>query len=149
MNNKKGFTLVELLSVIAILTILVLIALPNIVGFFTSSKMNSFKNELQSAYSASEEKWVKDHITHRGEIVYARTASNNCELSLDLSGRQTFNYYIKMNNKGKIIEYYAEDGIYQYMYTGDGLEKEDITEVVEMSKININDRINFTCDGKV
>ena len=149
MIKKKGFTLVELLSVIAILTILVLIALPNIVGFFTSSKMNSFKNELQSAYSASEEKWVKDHITHRGEIVYARTASNNCELSLDLSGRQTFNYYIKMNNKGKIIEYYAEDGIYQYMYTGDGLEKEDITEVVEMSKININDRINFTCDGKV
>ena len=54
-----------------------------------------------------------------------------------------------MNNKGKIIEYYAEDGIYQYMYTGDGLEKEDITEVVEMSKINITDRINVTCDGKV
>ena len=149
MIKKKGFTLVELLSVIAILTILVLIALPNIVGFFTSSKMNSFKNEVQSAYSASEEKWVKDHITHRGEIVYARTASNNCELSLDLSGRQTFNYYIKMNNKGKIIEYYAEDGIYQYIYTGDGLKKEDITEVVEMSKINITDRINVTCDGKV
>lgn len=149
MNNKKGFTLVELLSVIAILTILVLIALPNIVGFFTSSKMNSFKNEVQSAYSASEEKWVKDHITHRGEIVYAKTANNNCELSLDLSGRQTFNYYIKMNNKGKIIEYYAEDGIYQYIYTGDGLKKEDITEVVEMSKINITDRINVTCDGKV
>ena len=34
MSNKKGFTLVELLAVIAILAILVVIALPNVIGKF-------------------------------------------------------------------------------------------------------------------
>ena len=40
--KKKGFTLVELLAVIAILSILVIIALPNIVGMFTKAKKDLF-----------------------------------------------------------------------------------------------------------
>lgn len=32
--NKKGFTLVELLAVIAILAILVIVAMPNVLGMF-------------------------------------------------------------------------------------------------------------------
>ena len=36
--NKKGFTLVELLAVITILAILILIALPNIMGLFNDAK---------------------------------------------------------------------------------------------------------------
>ena len=32
--NKKGFTLVELLAVIAILAILVIVAMPNVLGRF-------------------------------------------------------------------------------------------------------------------
>ena len=38
MNNKKGFTLVELLAVIAILDILVIIALPNIIKMYTKEQ---------------------------------------------------------------------------------------------------------------
>ena len=36
--SKKGFTLVELLAVIAILAILVIIALPNILKMFNNAK---------------------------------------------------------------------------------------------------------------
>ncbi|UKI58404.1 MAG: prepilin-type N-terminal cleavage/methylation domain-containing protein [Clostridium sp.] len=36
--NKKGFTLVELLAVIAILAILVLVAVPNVLGMFNNAK---------------------------------------------------------------------------------------------------------------
>ena len=43
--KKKGFTLVELSAVIAILSILVIIALPNIVGMFTKAKKDLFFSE--------------------------------------------------------------------------------------------------------
>lgn len=36
--NKRGFTLVELLAVIAILALLVIIALPNVLSMFNNAK---------------------------------------------------------------------------------------------------------------
>ena len=42
MKNKNGFTLVELLAVIAILAILVIIALPNVIKMFNNAKKSSF-----------------------------------------------------------------------------------------------------------
>lgn len=48
--NKKGFTLVELLAVIAILAILVIIALPNVIKMYNSAKkeyiLNGSKNSI-------------------------------------------------------------------------------------------------------
>ena len=40
MKRKNGFTLVELLAVIAILAILVIVAMPNILGMFNEAKQN-------------------------------------------------------------------------------------------------------------
>ena len=50
MNNKKGFTLVELLAVVAILSILVIIALPNIMGMFSNAKERLFLTEVKRIY---------------------------------------------------------------------------------------------------
>ena len=43
--NKKGFTLVELLAVIAILAILVIIALPNVLSMYNEARKNTFVTE--------------------------------------------------------------------------------------------------------
>ena len=40
--NKKGFTLVELLAVIAILALIVIIALPNVFSMFNEAKKDTF-----------------------------------------------------------------------------------------------------------
>ena len=47
MKNKNGFTLVELLAVIAILAILVVVAMPNVLGMFNEAKQNTFVTEVQ------------------------------------------------------------------------------------------------------
>lgn len=44
--NKKGFTLVELLTVIAILAIILLIAAPTILNVLEKAKKNTFKNQV-------------------------------------------------------------------------------------------------------
>ena len=46
MKNKNGFTLVELLAVIAILAILVIVAMPNVLGMFNEAKQNTFITEV-------------------------------------------------------------------------------------------------------
>ena len=42
MRNKKGFTLIELISVVALLAIIVAIATPNILGMINNSKKQQF-----------------------------------------------------------------------------------------------------------
>ena len=42
MRRSKGFTLIELLAVIVILGVIMLIAIPSVTGYITSSRKNSF-----------------------------------------------------------------------------------------------------------
>ena len=45
--KRQGFTLVELLAVIAILAILVLVAVPNVLGMFNQAKKDTFTTETK------------------------------------------------------------------------------------------------------
>ena len=54
MKKKKGFTLVELLAVIAILAILVIIALPNVIKMYNNAKRSSFLTEAKEVFGESE-----------------------------------------------------------------------------------------------
>jgi len=53
-NNKKGFTLVELLAVIAILAIILLIAVPAILGVIDEARKNAFKSATLAAFHSAE-----------------------------------------------------------------------------------------------
>ena len=48
-NNKKGFTLVELLAVIVILGVLLLIAVPAVNNIINTSKRNAFEKQAMLA----------------------------------------------------------------------------------------------------
>jgi len=149
MKNKKGFTLIEVLVVVVILAILTILVLPNLMDTFNESKKNSFTNEIRTLYSATESGWVEDFKNNKTDIVYAKTSEGACEHSLKLTGRSNVNYYIKVDKKGLIIEYYAEDGTYQYTYFGEGLKKEQIQNALEVTKITNNQRVKITCDGVI
>ena len=145
---KKGFTLVELLAVIAILAILVIIALPNVMGMFNTAKENSFNTEVKEVFKTAQQTWISDNMFNSGEKIYAR-CKNGCTNALDLSGRSELEYYIKLNQSGEVVEYYATDGTFQYSYEGNGLKIEDINGVQKVSgtsKITINNN-NVLIDG--
>ena len=62
--NKKGFTLVELLAVIIVLAILVLLAIPRVIKFMESSRVNAFAVEanqvIKSARNAYGDKLLTE-----------------------------------------------------------------------------------------
>ena len=144
---KKGFTLVELLAVIAILAILVIIALPNVMGMFNTAKENSFKTEVKEIYKVAQNQWMQDSMFKTDEKVYSRC--NGCTNGLDLSGRSELHYYIKLNKSGKVVEYYATDGTFQYSFSDpDGLKVEDIKNVQKVADItDPSDVIKITPTG--
>ena len=144
--KKNGFTLVELLAVIAILAILIILALPNTIKFFNESKENAFIVEVKKLYESAKQEWMKNSILNTTEVAYARTSSGDCSNSLNLNGRKEINYYIKINKNGNVVEYYAEDGTYQYTYSGDGLNVEDIKTVYQIANINESDKVSISCN---
>jgi type IV pilus assembly protein PilA len=52
MRNKKGFTLIELMIVVAIIGILAAIAIPNFLRFQAKSKQSEAKTNLKAIYTA-------------------------------------------------------------------------------------------------
>ncbi|MEG0328287.1 MAG: prepilin-type N-terminal cleavage/methylation domain-containing protein [Erysipelothrix sp.] len=52
-NNKKGFTLIELVIVIAILAILALILIPAMSGYIGSANTSKYQADARSIYTAA------------------------------------------------------------------------------------------------
>ena len=126
MKNKNGFTLVELLAVIAILAILVIIALPNVMGMFNSAKKSSFMTEVKQIYKVAQQEWINDSMFNTSTKEYGRC--NGCSYKeLGLSGRKEIKYYIKIDKAGTVLKYKVNDGTYEYYYSGNGLNIEEIS----------------------
>ena len=144
--NRKGFTLVELLAVIAILAILVIIALPNIMSMFNEARKNSFTTEIKEIYKVAQQQWISDSLFTTSEKVYSRCESCSGK-SLDMSGRTQLEYYIKIDKGGRVSEYYASDGTYQYGYDSGDLKIEDINNIETIANLSEDDVISFNNNG--
>lgn len=117
--KKKGFTLVELLAVIAILAILVIIALPNVLQLFNEAKQNTFITEVRTVYKTAQQKFV----TNGGAA--ATFTTDNGGTTLDLDGK-SLTYSITFDSTGSCDGFWVSDGVYMYVNNTAGLKIEDI-----------------------
>lgn len=60
-NNSRGFTLIELMIVIAILAIVSAIAIPAYNGYITSARMSEAKNNISALKLAQEEYFLENN----------------------------------------------------------------------------------------
>ena len=59
MKNNKGFTLIELLATITILSIIMLIAIPNVIGVVQRNKQKTFVEDAKKFISLAQYKKAK------------------------------------------------------------------------------------------
>lgn len=110
--NKKGFTLVELLAVIAILAILVIIAMPNVLKMFNESKKNTFLTEAKAIYKQAETEIIQR--TMAGTLTDTISSGDHTKMKMD---GKNLDYIITIKNS-KITAIKVNDD--QYCITGDG-----------------------------
>ena len=97
--KNKGFTLVELLAVIAILALLVIIALPNVLKMFNQAKKDTFLTEAKTIYKEISKKYISE--TMRGNKISIVSNDNN---KLELESND-LKYKVKLNNDGSIKKF--------------------------------------------
>jgi type IV pilus assembly protein PilA len=75
--KKKGFTLVELMIVVAIIGILAAIAIPNFIKFQARSKQSEVKSNLKAYFTAQKAYYgEKDRYSASSDIGFAPEANN-------------------------------------------------------------------------
>lgn len=66
MTNKKGFTLIEVLSVIIIISLIGLIIVPTVINTINKSKINAYNNQVDTIKAAAR-LWSNDHTSELSE----------------------------------------------------------------------------------
>lgn len=121
--KKKGFTLVELIAVIALLSIIMLLIVPNVANYLNNSKKTLFYDNVVNMFkSATTTFMYQDDPTNT-------TFSNN-GVKLDVDVENEYAYTIRVNNYGEVISIDVNNGVYSYNKSSsdinEGLNKSDI-----------------------
>ena len=125
--KKKGFTLVELIAVIALLSIIMLLIVPNVANYLNNSKKTLFYDNVVNMFkSATTTFMYQDDPTNT-------TFSNN-GVKLDVDVESEYVYTIKVNNYGEVISIDVNNGVYSY-----NKSSSDINEGLNKSDINLED----------
>ena len=141
--NRKGFTLVELLAVIAILALLVLVAVPNVLGMFNKAKKDTFLTEAKNIFKESASKYISDnmHNSNEGNIYCKSETDSKNPLDMDIG--DTY-YYIEKDNTGKTIKFVVWNSSgYVTKIVGDNVMLNDVTND-NMTESSVKD---ITCNN--
>lgn len=97
-NNKKGFTLIEMLIVVAIIAILVAIAVPTMSSQLTKVKKTADDASIKSAYTQHMlYEFVKDDPTNTGADAVKDAICNAKTITYSDGSTYTLQYYEKVD----------------------------------------------------
>ncbi len=118
--NKKGFTLIEIIVVIALLGAIMLLVVPNITKNFKESKKRLFYDNVLGIYSsASRTYFSQDNASNK--------SFSNTGVKLDVDISDDITYRVKVDSYGVVLSIYVTDGTYTYkLDNANGISKKDI-----------------------
>ena len=118
--NKKGFTLIEIIVVIALLGAIMLLVVPNITKNFKESKKRLFYDNVLGIYSsASRTYFSQDNVSNK--------SFSNTGVKLDVDISDDITYRVKVDSYGVVLSIYVTDGTYTYkLDNANGISKKDI-----------------------
>lgn len=137
MKNKKGFTLIELLAVIVLLSIIMVIAIPQIINIIDSSRRSSQDSSKKILKDAIKTQVMADNINNPKKFNKETTEDGEC-YKFDFSNKNTNYQNLSVENKDRFTGYtnYCDDGFHDHnlgFIDGDS----QITTPIEINSTNI------------
>ena len=118
--KKNGFTLIEIIAVIALLGAIMLLVVPNITKNFKDSKKRLFYDNVVSLYTSAGRSFL---LLDNPSI---KTFTNNGNV-LDVDISEDIVYKIVVNSYGEVTSMYVANGTYSYSKSNiNGIKKKDI-----------------------
>lgn len=111
--NSKGFTLIELLAAIAILAILMLMAVPNVIGVVTRNKNKTYVEDAKKLVSLTEYK-VRSNAIYKPatgtSYCFYLSALGATELEKAPNGGEydSLKTYVKVTNQSGQYKYFVQ-----------------------------------------
>lgn len=138
-KDNNGFTLIEMIVVIVILSILLAILIPGLISFIDKAKDKQIEVNARSAYIALQEQLIED---------YANLSKDEFTAKLyyyftDLGGTITDNEIKGIPQKGKILIDPKKDG---FWYDKDTINK-NTGELMAMKYVENNKYIIYTYEN--
>lgn len=141
--NNKGFTLIELISVISLLVVLALIVVPSVMTFINKNKENSYIEMLNSIESAADVYMTENRYN---ESVITKALDNGITLQ-DLIDNGNLKNSLNNPITGEDI---SKDGIVEvelnnkvYKYTFDKDDEIIICDINDHTWIDIKNRNKY------
>ena len=125
MEKKNGFTLVELIAVIAILGVILLLIVPNVITTFGNGRKDTFIRQVQSIWKEADKEFEIDYAKYRNSYLYCdkNQSSEDCTtLSLNKTG---VSYVVKFTEDGEVM--YIAVGDKDFCYLNDEPEDMEIS----------------------
>ena len=95
-RRKNGYTLPEILSVVAIISVILVIAVPNIMNIIVDAKMSSLEITTKKIISSAEERYYENKVSGIHEKIKCEDLVNLkeneyglCKISFDEEGNAT------------------------------------------------------------
>lgn len=144
MKEKKGFTLVELLAVIALIGILLLLVTPNVMKLFTGAKKSLFYDEALSIYNNAYTTYI--YNTSEGDYTnrFCRGKDTSTKL-IDVEEKEGLYYDVTVNLFGEVTSLkVANENFSIEVSNSNGIKKKsikqsDIKDASDTSEITCND----------
>ncbi len=121
-KSKKGFTLVELLAVIALIGVIMLIVAPNVIRLFKKGTKSAFKNEVLTIYNSVYPTYLSR--TSDGDYSTRFCFTHGIGDSLDVENKENISYDISIDDDGNITKFTVIND--DYVFKGNKITKKDI-----------------------